>query len=171
MHIIDKPIKLIMYNINLLVVIMYFREGYYGFKKFNGKYLFISFIIIVLCLFLKLICNVLLLLIVTRKIFKVKNRNIYNKVLTKSWLLGILSDLLTLVILVFFEKFNFLKIESIAFVLIGIVISFILTLIFNYFYVFRSLDLFKKKRLIASIVLGALTVSYYVWIPLGLIFA
>lgn len=150
---------------------MYFREGYYGFKKFNGKYLFISFIIIVLCLFLKLICNVLLLLIVTRKIFKVKNRNIYNKVLTKSWLLGILSDLLTLVILVFFEKFNFLKIESIAFVLIGIVISFILTLIFNYFYVFRSLDLFKKKRLIASIVLGALTVSYYVWIPLGLIFA
>ena len=133
--------------------------------------LFIGFIIIVLCLFLKLICNVLVLLIVTRKILKVKNRNIYNKVLTKSWLLGILSDLLTLVILVFFEKFNFLEIESIAFVLIGIVVSFILTLIFNYFYVFRSLDLFKKKRLIASIVLGALTVSYYVWIPLGLIFA
>lgn len=133
--------------------------------------LFIGFIIIVLCLFLKLICNVLVLLIVTRKILKVKNRNIYNKVLTKSWLLGILSDLLTLVILVFFKKFNFLEIESIAFVLIGIVVSFILTLIFNYFYVFRSLDLFKKKRLIASIVLGALTVSYYVWIPLGLIFA
>ncbi len=133
--------------------------------------LFIGFIIIVLCLFLKLICNVLVLLIVTRKILKVKNRNIYNKVLTKSWLLGILSDLLTLVILVFFKKFNFLEIESIAFVLIGIVVSFILTLIFNYFYVFRSLDLLKKKRLIASIVLGALTVSYYVWIPLGLIFA
>ena len=108
--------------------------------SFMAYILVIGFIIIVLYLFIKLICNILVLLIVTRKIFKIKNKNIYNKVLTKSWLLGILSDLLALVVLVLFKEFNFLKIESIAFVFIGIVISFILTLFFNYFYVFRSLD-------------------------------
>ncbi len=135
--------------------------------SFMAYILVIGFIIIVLYLIVKLICNILVLLILTRKISKVKNKKIYNDVLTKSWLFGILSDLITLVILVLYKEFNFLKIESIAFVFIGIVISFILTLIFNYFYVFRSFDLFKYKRLIVSFVLSAFTVSYYVWIPLG----
>ena len=98
-----------------------------------------------------------------RKVFNIDNKKLYNKVLTKSWLFGILSDIITFFVLVVFKKINFISPEFFDSFFIAIIISAILTFVFDYFIVFRKTILSNMQKFILSITLTVFTVSYCGW--------
>ena len=111
----------------------------------------------------KLISILLVILLMLRKVFNIDNKKHYNKVLTKSWLFGILSDIITFFVLVVFKKINFISPEFFDSFFIAIIISAILTFVFDYFIVFRKTILSNMQKFILSITLTVFTVSYCGW--------
>lgn len=117
-------------------------------------------------LVIKLIVNAFMLFILIRKIFKIYSPDFFKKLLTQSYLFGLLSDLLVFIFTILSYRTIFLGVEHIFICADCIVISFVSAFIYNYFCIFNKYDSFKEKKFLASLLLSVFSVSYYVWIPL-----
>lgn len=117
-------------------------------------------------LVIKLIVNGFMLFILIRKIFKIYNPNFFKKILTQSYLFGLLSDLSVFVFTILSCRTIFLGVEHIFVCTDCIIISFLSSFIYYYFCIFNKYDSFKEKKFLASFLISVFSVSYYVWIPL-----
>jgi len=125
-------------------------------------------------------------------IFKKSDDMIFNKTVKRAYKFGLLADLIgylsaviiffiiseietgfidigigfLIVLFAFFESPVEKDLRSWIFVIIAVVISMIVTFIFNYFIILKATNLTKKQRLISSIIIALITAPYYFLIPL-----
>lgn len=100
----------------------------------------------------------------------------YKQKLTKCFLFGFFSDLLSLIITMLVSNFKALDYINMMFFaggnvayLLGIVISYFFTFIIFFYFVFYNDDITKKYSLKLSALTSLVVSAFYVWIPLFLV--
>ena len=99
----------------------------------------------------------------------------YKQKLTKCFLFGFSSDLLSLIITMLVSNFKALDYINMMFFaggnveyLLGIVISYFFTFIIFFYFVFYNDDITKKYSLKLSALTSLVVSAFYVWLPLFL---
>lgn len=61
----------------------------------------------------------------------------------------------------------YLLINSMTYLAITVLTAFLVSIIFNYFVVFKKIDLTKPKRFFSALIVSAMTAPYFYFIPFG----
>lgn len=159
------------------------------------QYVIAAILAAVICILFSVLGKLLLNLIALKSvsaIFKKSDDMIFNKTVKRAYKFGLLADLIgylsaviifliiseietgiidigfgfLLLLFGFFESPIEKDLSSWIFVIIAVVISMIVTFIFNYFIILKATNLTKKQRLISSIIIALITAPYYFLIPL-----
>lgn len=126
----------------------------------------VLFISILLCLLVKFVCNIISLCFIDKLIMKQRVDKNYYKICLKSWLFGIIADVVVVIINIIIGK-TFSFVNETFFIVLGLCISFIILFFLNYTFIFKSINAPATNRILSTIILSVFTTSYYFHIYLG----
>ena len=156
------------------------------------QYIITTFLAALICIIFtvvgKLLLNHFALKTVSAK-FKKSDDMIFNKTVKRAYKFGLLADLigyLSAVIIVcainfgfFYAGFSFVFFSFAFFafpmenqpaswicVISAVVISMVVTFIFDYFIILKATNLSKKQRFLSALIIALITAPYYFFIPL-----